>query len=109
GPEPQDYATDRYDDLEAVFHALDRGEDAPDLVVVPLGSLAAATTDIVEDAHRTAADALVLLQTWIADERLAAARLVILTQRAVSVAPDEDVLDLAHAPLWGLVHSALNE
>src|SRR6185295_11639666 len=64
---------------------------------------------VVLTAHRATADALALLQAWIADERLASTRLVFLTQRAVATAPDEDVLDLAHAPLWGLVRSAQNE
>lgn len=46
------------------------------------------------------------LQVWLADERRKATRLVILTRRAVAVEPGEDILDLAHAPLWGLLRSA---
>ena len=50
-----------------------------------------------------------MLRAWIADERLASTRLVLLTKRAVATQPDEDVLDLAHAPLWGLARTAQNE
>ncbi|WP_442930842.1 SDR family NAD(P)-dependent oxidoreductase [Micromonospora sp. NBC_00421] len=50
-----------------------------------------------------------LLQRWLADERFVAARLVVVTERAVAVGPDEDVPDLVHAGLWGLLRSAQSE
>jgi NADPH:quinone reductase-like Zn-dependent oxidoreductase/acyl carrier protein len=103
-------ATQRFTDLSALLASLDRGEGAPDVVLAPFGGT---DPQVVLTAHRAAhratADALALLQAWIADERLASTRLVLLTQRAIATAPDEDVLDLAHAPLWGLVRSAQNE
>ena len=52
---------------------------------------------------------LELLQRYLADDRLAASKLVIVTRRAVATRLDEDVLDLAHAPLWGLVRSTQSE
>lgn len=48
------------------------------------------------------------LRRWLADERSVETRVVVLTKRAIA-AGDEDVLDLAHAPLWGLVRSARSE
>jgi NADP-dependent 3-hydroxy acid dehydrogenase YdfG/acyl carrier protein len=60
----------------------------------------------VHDAvHR----ALGLVQSWSAEERLSSSRLVLLTRGAVAVDPDDEVADLVHAPLWGLVRSAQSE
>ena len=43
------------------------------------------------------------------DERLAHSRVVVVTRRAVATHAGEDVLDLARAPLWGLVRAAQSE
>ncbi|MFI0187125.1 SDR family NAD(P)-dependent oxidoreductase [Streptomyces sp. NPDC017082] len=56
-------------------------------------------------AHR----ALELIRTWLSDARWTRSRLVAVTRRAVAAAPDDDVPDLAHAPLWGLLRSAASE
>jgi polyketide synthase 12 len=48
------------------------------------------------------------LRAWLADPS-GAARLVILTRRAIAAEPGEDVLDRVQAPLWGLVRSAQAE
>ena len=45
----------------------------------------------------------------LGDERLADSRVVVVTRRAVATHAEEDVLDLARAPLWGLVRSAQSE
>ncbi|MER5794513.1 SDR family NAD(P)-dependent oxidoreductase, partial [Streptomyces sp. NPDC001980] len=50
-----------------------------------------------------------LVQQWLADERLADARLAVVTTRAVAALPDEDVPGLASAPVWGLIRSAQSE
>uniref|UniRef100_UPI0018D0C25B SpnB-like Rossmann fold domain-containing protein n=1 Tax=Streptomyces clavuligerus TaxID=1901 RepID=UPI0018D0C25B len=60
----------------------------------------------VHDAvHRT----LETLRTWLADERLAATGLVLVTRGAVSATPGEGPADLAHSAVWGLVRSAQSE
>jgi acyl transferase domain-containing protein/acyl carrier protein len=59
-------------------------------------------------AQETAERALELLQGWIAQERSSDSRLVILTQGAVALGRGETV-DLATAPLWGLIRSAQAE
>ncbi|MER7706930.1 type I polyketide synthase, partial [Kitasatospora sp. NPDC097605] len=86
--------------------------DVPDAVLIactepPHGTGAEpGTADAVRDVtHR----ALALAQRWLTDERCAASRLVFVTRGAVAAAPDEDVPDLAHAALWGLVRSAQTE
>ncbi|MEU4245702.1 SDR family NAD(P)-dependent oxidoreductase, partial [Actinoplanes sp. NPDC026619] len=54
------------------------------------------------------ADVLRLVQDWLADESTAGSRLVLCTHGAVAVAPG-DRIDLAAAPLWGLLRSAQTE
>nr|QBF51759.1 type I polyketide synthase [Streptomyces caniferus] len=58
-------------------------------------------------AHTATHRALTLLQAWLSEERFAAARLVVVTQGAVTV--DERRPDPALAAVWGLVRSARSE
>ncbi|WP_227025734.1 type I polyketide synthase [Streptomyces fodineus] len=53
-------------------------------------------------------DALALAQRWLAEERFADSRLVLLTRRAVAAAPGEPV-DPDAAAVWGLLRSAQTE
>jgi acyl transferase domain-containing protein len=53
--------------------------------------------------------ALELIRGWLADPLRERSRLVVVTRRAVAAAPGEDVEDLAHAPLWGLLRTAATE
>jgi NADPH:quinone reductase-like Zn-dependent oxidoreductase/acyl carrier protein len=79
---------------------------APDVVLACAGAGAASP----EKAARSAANAaLGLLQEWLAEERLAPSRLVMVTRGAMAVVPGEDVPDLAGAAVWGLVRSAQSE
>ena len=73
-----------------------KGQRVPDTTMM---------TRIVE----ATAEGLALLRGWVADERLASTRLVLLTQGALAAGPDQDVARLPHAPLWGLGRSAQNE
>ncbi|MDX3187238.1 SDR family NAD(P)-dependent oxidoreductase [Streptomyces sp. MN03-5084-2B] len=83
-------------------------------VAVPLGEGGLAALDPVPDlvlADATGgevSDVLALLQEWLAEERFAAAKLVIRTRDAVP-APGEPVGDLLAAAVWGLVRSAQAE
>ena len=49
------------------------------------------------------------VQQWLADDRLAAARLVVLTCGAVAADGAEDPADPAHAAAWGLIRSVQTE
>ncbi|HEU5470756.1 MAG TPA: type I polyketide synthase [Actinophytocola sp.] len=64
--------------------------------------------DPASAAALAARRALELVQTWIADDRLAGSRLVVLTRGAVAAGPGE-APDLANAPVWGLLRSAQSE
>ncbi|MCX5303282.1 SDR family NAD(P)-dependent oxidoreductase [Streptomyces sp. NBC_00160] len=83
------------------------GRAVPELVCVPLS--AAGPRDVAGAVHAAVERALGLVQEWLADERFADARLVFLTRGAVAAVPGEDVTDLVHAPVWGLVRSAQSE
>ncbi|MEO3768213.1 SDR family NAD(P)-dependent oxidoreductase [Streptomyces sp. B5E4] len=68
-----------------------------------------ASLPMPDRVHRAVAQALGHVQEWLADEANADRHLVVLTSRAVATADDEDVTDLVHAPLWGLIRSAQSE
>ncbi|RMI40713.1 SDR family NAD(P)-dependent oxidoreductase [Streptomyces triticirhizae] len=99
-------AVARYADLDDLAAAVDAGAPLPDLLVVPSLGPAATGDRLPELAHDATHRALRLAQTWIADERFATARLVLLTRRAVAARPGEQVTDPAHAAVRGLVRSA---
>ncbi|MFG2943547.1 SDR family NAD(P)-dependent oxidoreductase [Streptomyces sp. NPDC048282] len=64
------------------------------------------TTTVVREAlHR----ALELVQGWLAEERFASSRLVLVTRGAVAAGPQEHVTDLGAATVWGLLRSAQTE
>ncbi len=98
-----------YADLDRLREAVDADTPVPPCVVVPLASSTTPAGFAVAEAHHSVHDALAVVQEWLADERFAAARLMVLTRRAVAVGRDEDVLDLERAPVRGLVRSALRE
>ncbi|MFE9425685.1 type I polyketide synthase [Kitasatospora sp. NPDC006697] len=72
-----------------------------ELVLLPLAPAA--------DAHAATRGLLELAQRWLAEERLPAARLAVITRSAVATRPGEDVSDLAQAAGWGLLRSAQAE
>ncbi|MCL8015541.1 type I polyketide synthase [Streptomyces sp. AS02] len=91
----------------ALLEALAAGEVlAGDVVVNCVPAPAGELTDVL---RRTTGQVLELLRTWLADGPETPSRLVLVTRRAVAAGPDEDVLDLAAAPVWGLVRSAQSE
>ncbi|MGW2363920.1 type I polyketide synthase, partial [Streptomyces phaeofaciens] len=59
--------------------------------------------------HEVLVRALDLLREWLADDRFADGRLVLVTRGAVAVRDGDDVSDLAAAAVWGLLRSAQSE
>ena len=99
-----------YAELGALQAWLSEGHRAPALVVLAcMASLAHASDDTVSAAHEATQQLLGTLQGVLGDERLADSRVLVVTRRAVATHAEEDVLDLARAPLWGLVRSAQSE
>ncbi len=92
-----------YADLAALIAALDDGAPTPDgALAVVAASDTAASSDTVRAG---VLDTLALVQGWLAEPRLADARLVLITRGAVAARPG-DVPDLPAAAAAGLVRSA---
>ncbi len=100
-------------DVGELAAALEDGMPAPAIVLAPVegnrerggnddGDLPTALGD-------TLAAALSLVQDWLADERLSAVRLTIVTRDAVAAVEDDGVEDLAAASVWGLLRSVQSE
>jgi acyl transferase domain-containing protein/NADPH:quinone reductase-like Zn-dependent oxidoreductase/short-subunit dehydrogenase/acyl carrier protein len=108
-----------YTDLESLGATVEEGARMPGTVLVACGAdagvqaaidgPAAGAAGMVDAAHASVHRALALVQTWLADERFSESRLVVVTWGAVAVDAGEGVSDLAAAPVWGLVRSALSE
>ncbi|WP_394848507.1 SDR family NAD(P)-dependent oxidoreductase [Pendulispora brunnea] len=94
------------DDLASLKRRLELDAPVPEIVVTSWTSQGAHDA---QEMHRETCRLLEFLQAWLSDERLASSRLVVLTHRAIATGPGEDVLDLAHAPFWGLVRTAQTE
>ncbi|MEU6075139.1 type I polyketide synthase [Micromonospora sp. NPDC047074] len=101
-------ATGAYPDLTALSRAMDEGTATPDVVVASLVGEADAP-DVPAAVTATIHRALALLQQFLADERYAGSRLVLVTRGAVAAGSDTDVTDLAGAAVVGLVRSAQSE
>lgn len=91
------------------------GADAPAVVIACPPLTGKDGADRAAAAHRTAGWALRLVQDWLAEERLADSRLVIVTSGAVITGAEADDRAatgddaLVCAPVWGLFRSAQTE
>ncbi|MGW2232125.1 SDR family NAD(P)-dependent oxidoreductase, partial [Streptomyces formicae] len=98
------------DAVPSVEWVSDLAESSAELAdFVALSCPVEAGSDPVAAAHEAAHWALGAIQMWLAEERFEASRLAVVTRRAVATADGEDVRNLAHAAVWGLVRSAQSE
>ena len=96
--------------LDALGAAVTAGDPVPDVVLACAeGPDGADHADMAAAARAVTGQVLRLVQQWLADDRLATARLVVVTRGAVAVEPGEHVSDLAAASARGLVRSAQSE
>ncbi|MCM3925498.1 SDR family NAD(P)-dependent oxidoreductase, partial [Frankia sp. AiPs1] len=108
--------------VEDLLASIAAGAQAPEVVVLDVGdsptveavATEAVATEAVDRASPAAARATLLaalpvLHGWLAEERLAGSRLVLLTRGAVAARAGDPVDGLAHAALWGLGRSAQTE
>ncbi|WP_194911814.1 type I polyketide synthase [Catenulispora rubra] len=93
-----------YPDLSAL---LAESQPCPSIVVLPVSS--AADAALPGSAFATTAGVLRDVQAWLADDRTADSRLVVVTGDAVATAPGDGAPDLTTAPVWGLLRSAQTE
>ena len=98
---------DRYADLGALGEAIETGAPVPDVVLVAAPS-GASSVEAAEAARAGTQQALGLLKGWLGEDRLADARLVVVTRGAVA-ARNGEVPDLVAASVLGLVRSAQSE
>ncbi|HKS47458.1 MAG TPA: type I polyketide synthase [Amycolatopsis sp.] len=99
-----------YPDAAALHQAVTSGAPTPDTVLATCSSDASgADAAVARQARETTHQAVRTLTALLADELLAAARLVVLTRGAVAVPAYAEVADLAAAPLWGLVRTVQSE
>ncbi|MFJ5105251.1 SDR family NAD(P)-dependent oxidoreductase [Streptomyces sp. NPDC088554] len=96
-----------YLDRQSLTETIDSGAPAPTAVVVfcetPEGD------DLGAAARTTTGRALATLGPWLADERTAGTRLVLVTHGAVAVGPDDRGPHPASAAVWGLARAAQAE
>ncbi|MEU4804933.1 type I polyketide synthase [Actinosynnema sp. NPDC023587] len=95
--------SERFADLRELERAVAEGAPVPDVVLTAVSTSGTGA----EAARAVTADTLGLLQRWLAAERFADARLVVVTREAIAVG--EESPDLVQSPVWGLVRSAQSE
>ncbi|MFI0193072.1 type I polyketide synthase, partial [Streptomyces sp. NPDC017082] len=123
-----------YEDVAALASAVSAGAEPPDVVVTVVGDAMApagtddggafpgsgvpsdsgtpsdseAASDIPGAALAAATRTLELAKAWLAEKRLATARLVLVTRNAVATGPLGDAAPVRPeaAPVWGLVRTA---
>ncbi|MFF9772005.1 SDR family NAD(P)-dependent oxidoreductase, partial [Streptomyces sp. NPDC014636] len=98
--------TSYHEDIDALRAAVDAGAAVPPVVACVLPPLPGVGADTVRHAVQ---QCLALIQGWLAEERFADSRLLIVTRGAVAVEDGDDVPGLAAAAVWGLVRSAQSE
>nr|WP_167349801.1 HAD-IIIC family phosphatase [Kitasatospora purpeofusca] len=104
---PLDTAPDTHGTATATDADADAGEE-PTLLVVGDGP---AEADGPARARAVLDRTLEQLREWLAQDRPAGARLVVVTRRAVPTGaePDDAAVHLDHAPVWGLARAARAE
>ena len=91
---------------ESFAELLAGGEPAPGTLIVPVGGTGdGAGPELAAQARATTHRLLGTLQAWLADDRFADTRLVLVTRGAVATGDPAEV-DLRSAPAWGLVRTA---
>ncbi|MGW1179512.1 SDR family NAD(P)-dependent oxidoreductase, partial [Kitasatospora sp. NPDC002543] len=94
---------DSYPSMAALVEAVASGAEAPSVVVLPC---APQSGDVPAGVRAGLGRVLNALQAWLADDRLAHSRLVVVTSGAVA---HPEITDLAGAPIWGLIRAAQAE
>ncbi|RZB15933.1 HAD-IIIC family phosphatase [Streptomyces sp. F001] len=91
----------------------DAGSDgtAPELTLLQAADPGPDAGDVVTRARAVLHETLDGLQAWLAQDRPASARLVVLTRGAVLTGAEDEgaEVNLVHAPVWGLVRAARTE
>ncbi|MYY01064.1 MULTISPECIES: type I polyketide synthase, partial [unclassified Streptomyces] len=102
--------TTAYSDLAALGAALTGGAPVPDVVLLPVPH-ATEHDDVPTAVRSVTGQVLDTLQSWLADERYAQSRLMVVTRNALPLSDEESdtAVDLVQAPVWGLLRAAQEE
>ncbi|WP_442273205.1 polyketide synthase dehydratase domain-containing protein, partial [Streptomyces sp. M-16] len=95
--------------LGAAAYADLRAPEGEVPAVVVVEGRARSDGDLAGVTREATCRALGMAQAWLAEERFASSRLVFLTRGAVAAGPGDQVHDLAHAAVWGLLRTAQSE
>ncbi|MFD8825306.1 type I polyketide synthase, partial [Streptomyces sp. NPDC059605] len=99
----------RHVDVDALDAALRDGEAAPDVLALVCVTSDVGPLDVAARTHAAVRWALAATQRVLADDRLAATRVLLLTRGAVATTADGDVHDLPGAAVRGLLRSGRSE
>ncbi|AXB47627.1 type I polyketide synthase [Amycolatopsis albispora] len=94
-------SVESHEDTAALHVAASLGEPVPEVAVLCCAP-GRTGTDAAHEVLRELSD---LLWSWAHDDWLASCRLVVVTRGALATGAGEDVGDLVHASLWGLLRS----
>ncbi|MGO1050362.1 SDR family NAD(P)-dependent oxidoreductase [Crossiella sp. CA198] len=86
----------------AEITSLDELDSPPPLVLLRCNATGG---DLAAAAHDRLGATLAVVQRWLAEERFAASRLVLVTRKAIGAEPE----DVGGAAIWGLIRSAQHE
>ncbi|HRI72692.1 MAG TPA: beta-ketoacyl reductase, partial [Polyangium sp.] len=100
-------AVDVYANAKEVIAASMQNGSAPDALI--MAYLDGANEDVIAAAHADTSTFLNNFQELLAEACLNQCSILVLTRRAIATQTIEDILDLGHAPLWGLVRAACVE
>ncbi|WP_443732151.1 SDR family NAD(P)-dependent oxidoreductase [Streptomyces flavofungini] len=106
---PHGVVTRRFADQASLSEALDEGEEAPEVILLPV---AAGRADGIPDpaaVRDSLRHVLTTAQLVLADDRLSATRLVAVTRGAVAVDAEQPTGRLGPRSVWGLLRSAIAE
>ncbi|CAM4177636.1 hypothetical protein NOGI109294_26645 [Nocardiopsis gilva] len=104
-----DLTVTTHPDLASLRASISAGAPVPQAVVLPCLPDPDGPHHVADEA-RTALHAMLdLLHDWLDDDRLESTQLVVVTSGAVAAHADDDITDLAHAPLWGMLRTAQTE
>ncbi|MDC0774011.1 type I polyketide synthase [Streptomyces sp. HD] len=96
-----------YLDPQSLIDTVQSGKPAPPVVV--MSCFGGDRDGIVTATHDAGRRVLEVLQQWLADARLRASRLVLLTRGAVAAVATDRIEDMAASAVWGLVRAAQSE
>ncbi|MCU1687949.1 MAG: Beta-ketoacyl synthase [Amycolatopsis sp.] len=98
-----------YPDAASLHVAVAAGEPAPDVAVSSCAPGAADADDLTLTTETAVRELAHTLWSWAHDGWLADTRLAVVTSGAVATGAGEDITDLVHAPVWGLLRSVQAE